>query len=224
MSFAAWCYFLKLYFLYLTIWNSNIHNIISIDITSGKILALQKKVTMWRYYSEFLKSNTKSNISPLRMRSQGCPGFQNFWNFVLKMNLLVCSAKIQLKLSKLPKYGQKQRFFRSFFAFFAFFQFWLNISASNCQNLIWHEIFDLLTPLWARSQCLKRKLTESNTAPLWSRDAFLRKHYCSWQLRLHYYCTVFSHTEQYLNWSLLIGSYYSYIYSLLIFKYVVKRM
>ena len=100
------------------------------------------------------------------MRFQGCPGCQNFWNFVIKTNLLVCSAKIQLKLSKLPKYGQKQRFFRSFFAFFAFFQFWLNISASNCQNLIWHEIFDLLTPLTplgARPQCLKRKLTPSDT-------------------------------------------------------------
>ena len=86
------------------------------------------------------------------MRSQGCPGCQNFLNFVLKTNLLFCSTKIQLKLSKLPKYGQKQRFFRSFFAFFAFFQFWLNISASNCQNLIWHEIFDLLTPWhpWGR--------------------------------------------------------------------------
>ena len=72
-------------------------------------------------------------------------------------------------MSKLPKYGQKQRFFRSFFAFFEFFQFWLNISASNCQNLIWHEIFDLLTPLTplgARPQCLKQKLTASDTVLL----------------------------------------------------------
>ena len=73
------------------------------------------------------------------MRSQGCPGCQNFSNFVLKMNLLVCSVKIQPKLSKLPKYGQKQRFLRSFFAFF---QFPLNISASNGQNLICHETID----------------------------------------------------------------------------------
>ena len=123
------------------------------------------------------------------MRSQGCPGCQNFWNFVLKTNLLVCSAKIQLKLSKLPKYGQKQRFFRSFFTFFAFFQFWLNISASNCQNLIWHEIFDLLTPLTplgARPQCLKRKLIASDTViqMLWplhtvSKYAF-PFHFISW--------------------------------------------
>ena len=169
MSFAPWFFFLKLYFLNLTIWNSSICALISIDRTSDKILAILKKVTRWRYRSEFLKSKTKTNISPLRMRSQGCPGCQNFWNFVLKTNLLVCSAKIQLKLSKLPKYGQKQRFFRSFFAFFAFFQFWLNISASNCQNLIWHEIFDLLTPLTplgARPQCLKRKLTGSDTVSL----------------------------------------------------------
>ena len=85
------------------------------------------------------------------MGSQGCPGCQK----ILKTNLLVCNAKIQLKLSKLPKHGQKQRFFRSFFAFFVFFQFGLNISASNCQNLIWHESFDLLTTLRARLQCLK---------------------------------------------------------------------
>ena len=57
------------------------------------------------------------------MRSQGCPGCQNFRNIVPKMNLLVCSAKIPLKLSKLPKYGQKQRIFWPFFTFFAFFQF-----------------------------------------------------------------------------------------------------
>ena len=165
-EFCPLIFFLKLYFLNLTIWNSSICALISIDRTSDKILAVLKKVTRWRYHSEFLKSKTKTNISPLRMRSQGCPGCQNFWNFVLKTNLLVCSAKIQLKLSKLPKYGQKQRFFRSFFAFFAFFQFWLNISASNCQNLIWHEIFDLLTPLTplgARPQCLKRKLNASDT-------------------------------------------------------------
>ena len=130
-EFCLLIFFLKLYFLNLTIWNSSICALISIDRTSDKILAILKKVTRWRYRSEFLKSKTKTNISPLRMRSQGCPGCQNFWNFVLKMNLLVCSAKIQLKLSKLPKYGQKQRFFRSFFAFFAFFQFWLNISALN---------------------------------------------------------------------------------------------
>ena len=100
------------------------------------------------------------------MRSQGCLGCQKFWKFVLKRNLLVCSAKIQLKVSKVPKCGQKQWFFRSFFAFLAFFQFLLNISASNCQNLIWHENFDLLTPLTplgARPQCLKRKLTASDT-------------------------------------------------------------
>ena len=100
------------------------------------------------------------------MRSQGCPGCQKFWKFVLKRNLLVCSANIQLKVSKVPKYGQKQWFFRSFFAFLAFFQFLLNISASNCQNLTWHENFDLLTPLaplGARPQCLKRKLTASDT-------------------------------------------------------------
>ena len=105
-------FFLQLWFLNLTIWNSSICSLISIDRTSDKIVALLKKVTRWRYYSEFLKSKTKTNTSPLRMRSQGCPGCQNFWNFVLKTNLLVSSAKIQLKLIKLSKYGQKQRFFR----------------------------------------------------------------------------------------------------------------
>ena len=77
------------------------------------------------------------------MRSQGCPGCQKFRIFVLKTNLEVWSANIQLKLKKLTKYGQKQWFFRSFFAFFGFFQFLLNISASNSRNLIWHENFDL---------------------------------------------------------------------------------
>ena len=109
------------------------------------------------------------------MRSQGCPGCQKFWKFVLKTNLLVSSANIWLKVSKLSKYGQKQCFFRSFFAFLAFFQFLLNISASNCQNLIWHENFDLLTPLTplgARPQCLKRKLTASDTVILGIKMSF----------------------------------------------------
>ena len=57
-------------------------------------------------------------------------------------------------------------FLGHFLLFFAFFQFLLNISASSCQNLILHEIFDLLTaltPLEARPQCLKRKLSASDT-------------------------------------------------------------
>ena len=120
-EFCHLIFFLKLYYLNLTIWNSGICALISIDRTSDKILAILKRVTRWRYCTEFLKSKTKTNISPLRMCFQKCLGCQNFWNFVLKTNLLVCSAKIQLKLSKLPKYGQKQRFFRSFFTFFAFF-------------------------------------------------------------------------------------------------------
>ena len=107
-EFRPLIFFLKLYFLNLTIWNSSIWALIPIDRTSDKILAILKKVIRWHYPSEFLKSKTKTNISPLRMRSQGCPGCQDFCNFVLKINLLVCSAKIQLKLSKLPKYGQNQ--------------------------------------------------------------------------------------------------------------------
>ena len=58
------------------------------------------------------------------MRSQGCLGCLKFRNCVLKTNSFVWSANIQLKLSKLTKYGQKQWFFRSFFAFFAFFKPW----------------------------------------------------------------------------------------------------
>ena len=122
-EFYPLIFFLKLYFHNLTIWNNSICALISIDRTSDKILTILEKVTRWCYRSEFLKSKTKTNISPLRIRSQGCPGCQNFCNFVLKMYLLVCSAKIQLKLSKVPKYGQKQRFFRSYFMFFTFFQF-----------------------------------------------------------------------------------------------------
>ena len=174
---GSWVLPLDFFFWHFIFLNSIIFALMSIDRISDKILAILKKVTRWRYSSEFLKSKTKTNKSPLRMRSQGCPGCQNFWNFVLKTNLLVCSPKIQLKLSKLPKYGQKQRFFSSFFAFFTFFQFWLNISASNCQNLIWHEIFDLLTPLTplgTRLQCLKRKLIASDTVRLWI--TYIRTH------------------------------------------------
>ena len=57
-------------------------------------------------------------------------------------------------------------FLGHFLRFLRFFQFRLNISASNYQNLIWHEIFDLLTPLTplgARPQRLKRKLTALDT-------------------------------------------------------------
>ena len=72
-EFCLSIFFLKLYFLNLTIWNSSICALISIDRTSDKILAILKKVTRWRYRSEFFKSKTKTNISPLQMRSQGCP-------------------------------------------------------------------------------------------------------------------------------------------------------
>ena len=140
-EFCPLIFFLKRYFLNLINWISNVHALISMDRASYKILFVKKSHQV--YCSDFFKSNTKINISSLRMRSQGCSGCQKFWKFVLKTNLLVFSANIQLKVSKLSKYGQKQWFFRSFYVFFMFFQFWLNLSASNCQNLIWHETFDL---------------------------------------------------------------------------------
>ena len=37
------------------------------------------------------------------MRSQGCPGCQKFWNFVLRTKFLVCSAKIQLENINKPQ-------------------------------------------------------------------------------------------------------------------------
>ena len=80
------------------------------------------KSSRGRHHSEISKTNTKPMISSLWMRPQECLGCQNVPQNPLNSILIVWSANIELKLSKIWKTVRKHGFLMIFFQFWQFFE------------------------------------------------------------------------------------------------------
>ena len=124
----------------------------SIEVTSGFISKVMKKIPRWRHCWIIWHLIVKTKISPLVVRYQGSNGCQKKWPNLTNLDLEVYCANIQLNLTKLWNSTKNQSLLMASRGFLKFFQYWLNISAIT-QQIYFQNIFvDFLTPLaplWA---------------------------------------------------------------------------
>ena len=123
---------------FLHFWYQNGVNILflvvkPIEVTSGFISKLMKKITRWRRCWNIWHLSLKTKISPLVVCYQESNGCQKNRQNLLNLDLEVYCANIQLKLNKLRSSAKNQSFFMASGGFLKFIQYWLNISALNKQ-------------------------------------------------------------------------------------------
>ena len=73
----------------------------SIEVTSGFISKVMKKIARWRHHWNIWHLIVKTKISLLVVRYQGCNGCQKNWQNLSNLNLEVYCANIQPNLTKL---------------------------------------------------------------------------------------------------------------------------
>ena len=105
----------------------------SIEVTSGFILKLMKKIARRRHHWNIWHLIVKTKISLLVVRYQGCNGCQKNWQNLSNLNLEVYCANIQLNLTKLWSSTKNLLLLMASGGFLKFFQYLLNISAITQQ-------------------------------------------------------------------------------------------
>ena len=123
---------------FLQFWYQNGVNILflvvkPIEVTSGFILKLMKKIARWRRCWNIWHLSLKTKISPLVVRYQESNGCQKNWQDLRNSDLEVYCANIQPKLKKLRSSTKNQSFLMASGGFLKFTQYWLNISALTQQ-------------------------------------------------------------------------------------------
>ena len=119
---------------FLKFWYQNAVNILflvvkSIEVTSGFILRLMKKIARWRYRWNIWHLSVKTKISPLVVCYQGSNGCVKNRQDLRNLDSEVYYANIQPKLKKLWSSTKIQSTFKASGGFLKFIQYWLNISA-----------------------------------------------------------------------------------------------
>ena len=80
----------------------------------GQHFHKSEKSARWRHRHKIIKTNLKTLVSPLLIRSQGSQGCQKMLQDPLNMPVEVWCAKIAPKLKNIWKYLRKQGFFDIF--------------------------------------------------------------------------------------------------------------
>ena len=105
----------------------------SIEVTSGFISKVLKKIARCRHRWNFWHWIVKTKISLLVVRYQGSNGCQKNQESLRNLDLEVYCANIQPKLAKLWSSTKNQSFLMASGGFLKFFQYWLNISVITQQ-------------------------------------------------------------------------------------------
>jgi hypothetical protein len=104
-----------------------------IEVTSGFILKLMKKIARWRRCWNILHLSLKTKISPLVVHYQKSNGCQKNRQDLRNSDLEVYCATIQPKLKKLRSFTKNESFLMPSGGILKFTQYWLNISALTQQ-------------------------------------------------------------------------------------------
>ena len=105
----------------------------SIEVTSGFISKVMKKIARWHHHWNIWHLIVKTKISLLVVRYQGSNGCQKNWKNLTNLDLEVYCANIQLNLTKLWSSTKNQSLLMASGGFLKFLQYWLNISAITQQ-------------------------------------------------------------------------------------------
>ena len=108
---------------FLQFWNQNVVNILflvvkSLEVISGFISKLMKKISRWRHYWNIWHLSVKTKISPLLGCPQGSLGCQKMRHYPLNLDLEVWCSNIQTKLEKKGNSTKNQSFFMGSGGFF----------------------------------------------------------------------------------------------------------
>ena len=114
---------------FLQFWYQNGVNILflvvkPIEVTSGFILKLMKKIARWRRCWNIWHLSLKTKISPLVVRYQESNGCQKNWQDLRNSDLEVYCANIQPKLKKLRSSTKNQSFLMASGGFLKLTQYW----------------------------------------------------------------------------------------------------
>ena len=100
----------------------------SIEVTSGFISKVMKKIARWHHHWNIWHLIVKTKISPLVVRYQGSNGCQKNRQDLTNLDLEVYCANVQLNLTKLQSSTKNQSLLMASRGFLKFLQYWLNLA------------------------------------------------------------------------------------------------